>query len=482
MVLLIVAGVVTATLLGVAIILFYTDRNLAALNKAGRGPGPTLVDQARLSSLSTLVQHRLLAMGTTGTTIRADDGILQNVGKEGVLESDGALVPTRKPRVRKRVRAGAVPKGTDVAIIGAGIIGLSIAYELSKRRVECTLFERGQVASGATAVTGGIIAPLWYFVGADETQVQLPLASIAGFSEISEELSEVVDVGPWFQRTGVMRVAFSEPQVEKLCEDFNWLNEVEPSVRWLTRQEVLAREPDLNTEALAGVLLPNDGYAMGPAYARGLSEAATRQGARILTGVKVTGFETSGQRVTGVQTDHGKCEADVTVLAAGHWIGSEDWSIQGNFPVHPVKGQVIVVRKDGFQPNGPVYNCETGAFVVPQLDGNLLVAATVHEGQSDDVVTVDGIVDMIATAVSTFPGLRNAEFIGARAGVRPGTPDGLPLMGPMPNWDGLVVASGHGKIGIALSPATGKWIAEYIQSPAAELLEPFSLSRPSIAQ
>jgi glycine oxidase len=115
--------------------------------------------------------------------------------------------------------------------------------------------------------------------------------------------------------------------------------------------------------------------------------------------------------------------------------------------------------------------------VVPQLDGNLLVGATREEGVFDEQTTAGAVQQMVSAAVASFPLLKDAIFIGARAGVRPGSPDGVPIMGPVPGWEGLSIASGHDAAGIMLSPGSGELMANYITGGGAKPLESFSVSR-----
>ena len=121
--------------------------------------------------------------------------------------------------------------------------------------------------------------------------------------------------------------------------------------------------------------------------------------------------------------------------------------------MRPVKGQRVLLRRPGFLPKCPVFSLQTSRYVIPQADGNILVAATREEGKFDERTTAAGIGEMLDAAVASFPVLEDAAFVAARAGVRPGSPDGIPIMGPVPGWDGLSVASGHDHVGVHASPS-----------------------------
>lgn len=179
--------------------------------------------------------------------------------------------------------------------------------------------------------------------------------------------------------------------------------------------------------------------------------------------------------MTGVSTVNKTFYADHTVLAAGPWTGIAGRWLPERPPVRPVKGRRIVLRKLGFLPQCPVNNFE--GYVIPQVDGNILVAATREEGKFDQEVTAEGVAQMIATAVASFPTLKDARIVEGRAGVRPGSPDDVPIMGPVPGWEGLSIASGHDAFGVMLSPGTGLLMAEYISTGDALPLGPFSITR-----
>ena len=189
----------------------------------------------------------------------------------------------------------------------------------------------------------------------------------------------------------------------------------------------------------------------------------------------VSGLEFDGCTVIGVRTETEIYHCGQTVLAAGPWTGIAGRWLPENLPVLPVKGQRILLRKVGFLPRCPVRNFD--AYVVPQTDGNILVGATQEENRFDEETTTEGITLMVSAAIVSFPALKDATFVGARAGVRPGSPDDIPIIGPMPGWDGLSIISGHGSVGIMLSPGSGELMANYLSTGYTLPLEPFSLAR-----
>jgi glycine oxidase len=361
-------------------------------------------------------------------------------------------------------------KTTEVAIVGGGVIGCSIAYLLAKRGVESTVFERGRFASGASGATGGIIGPLWYVDRAVKPYFELGMRSLEMFPGLAAELVEA-GVDPEFRQNGILKPALTPELRAVLRENLSWQADLDMGVEWLGPEEVREREPEIHPAVLGGVFSPREGAVRGKSYVDALVHAGSKLGSTFLEGAGVTRLETSGNRVTGVRTALDVYHAGHTVLAAGPWTGIAGRWVPEAIPIRPVKGQRVLLSKTGFLPRCTVEN------VIPQVDGNVLVGSTREEGAFDQTITVAGVREMTEAALRVFPALRDAELVAARAGVRPGSPDGVPIMGPVPGWDGLSVASGHDHAGIMLSPASGELMAEYIASGDAAALEPFGLAR-----
>ena len=370
-----------------------------------------------------------------------------------------------------------LPKTVDVVIIGGGVMGCSIAYQLAKQGVQCVVLERGRFGGGASGAAAGVIAPLWHVDPAVGPMWRLGMRSLELFPSLAAELSEA-GVDPEFRQTGVLKLAFTEAQVDELRRNLVWQSELGMDVVWLDPTTVAQREPEINPAVLGGVFSPREGYVRGQRLVDSLVHAASRLGAQFHQGVEVSGLRWDGRRVTGVDTPAGSIDAGQVVLAAGPWSGiPARWLRQEGapvIPVRPVKGERILLRKPGFLPRSPVRNFE--AYVVPRLDGTVLVA-TREEGRFDEIVTAGGVSQMIAAATLSFPCLADAEFVSGRAGVRPATPDGMPVLGPVPEIDGFSIAAGHDAVGIMLSPATAELMAQYLLDGNTTPLEPFSISR-----
>ena len=363
----------------------------------------------------------------------------------------------------------------EVVIIGGGVIGCSIAYQLAKRGIKSSVFEQNRFASGASGASAGMITPLWHVDHNNPAFFALGINSLMSFPELARELTEA-GIDPELRMCGVLKVAMDDDQAEALRRDLMWQAELGFGVRWANTQDVLELEPEVNGDNHGGVFSPLEGHVKGQRLVDSLVHAAGALGATFSEGVEVTSLVTEGSRVLGVRTSKGEVLSGHTVLAAGPWTGLfRRWIQQPPLPIRPVKGQRLLVRKLGFLPKILIHSFM--GTTIPQSDGSILIGATRHEGEFDQEVTVDAVSSILSNATTILPVLRDATLVQATAGVRPGTPDDVPILGPVPGWDGLSVASGHDSVGVMSSPETGLLMANYIATGDATALEPFGLAR-----
>ncbi len=363
----------------------------------------------------------------------------------------------------------------DVAIVGGGVIGSATALYLSMRGFACKLFEQREFGWGASGATAGVVGPLWHVPHTHEAAMALGLNSLREFPRLTEALADT-GVATGYRQSGILNVARTEADERTLRDGLAWQGELGLDVRWVDADEVMELERHVAPGALGGVYSPEEGFVHGRSFVRAMVNAASNVfGARLAEGVEVGGLITEGGRVVGVESSEGRMFADHVVLAAGPWSGLAGRWLPQALPVRPAKGQRLLLRKPGFMPTMPVR--DYGRYVMPQPDGSVLVAATRHEGEFDTRVTADAVGELLADAARAFPLLREAEFAGAMAGVRPASPDGLPIIGPVPGWDGLIIAAGHDSAGVMLAPGTAELVTEYLTTGDPAPLEPFGLAR-----
>ena len=211
-----------------------------------------------------------------------------------------------------------MPDPVDVAIIGGGVMGCAIAWQLARRGVPCALVERRSFGNGASGATAGVVGPLWHLDPANPALFGLGMRSLELFPEWATELTEA-GVNPEFQQSGVMKIAFTEHEVEELRGYFEWQSELDLGIEWLERDDILLREPEANPGLLAALYSPHEGCVRGQRFCDALSHAAGKLGARLYENVEVTGLLNDGSRVTGIETTEGTIAAGQVVLAAGPW-------------------------------------------------------------------------------------------------------------------------------------------------------------------
>jgi glycine oxidase len=358
----------------------------------------------------------------------------------------------------------------DAVVVGAGAIGAACAYELAVAGLRVTVIERAEPGAGASGASAGLLSGFT----ADRSS---PLDILYRTSrELYEPLAGALlaESGVDIQhgRAGHLELCMRPEEVpvaQRLAAEHG---RGPDRVRYLTGDEVRQLEPAVTVGALGALLLPRSGWVHNELLVRALVKAATRRGVRFLLGQPVEELLQAGGRVTGIRARGiGTVEAGAVVLAAGAW-SSAIHGVPASLAVRPVKGQMIALAHD--PPLIRLAILRDEVYVFPRADGECLVGATVEPGIDDKVVTPAGLHWLLTEGLVTVPALARAEFRRAWAGVRPGSPDGLPVIGPWPDLPGLYVATGHSRSGILLAPLTAQVIAQWISKGQSALpVQPF---------
>lgn len=350
----------------------------------------------------------------------------------------------------------------DIAIIGAGIIGCAIARELASRGVRCAVFDDRPVAGGATQASAGMLAP---FVEAHERGPLLDagVRSLALYDDWIDAVRRESGLEVEYRRIGTLEIALDSEQAHKLSTAA-----ADGSIgrRLITGPEAAQEHPALG-EIAGALFTPTHGYVAAPELAAALAASVGRRGAvfhaRCVRAIQVDGH---GVRL---RTDDGAVDAAGVVIAAGAWTNS----IAGlTLPrVRPVRGQIIRLGWPGQPLSTILWGPE--CYVVPRVDGTILVGATVEDVGFDERNTAAGVRDLLDAACQLLSGAWGATFLEARAGLRPAAPDDLPVIGPDPHQPVVVHALGHYRNGVLLAPLTAKligdWIIDRRRDPAFDL-------------
>ena len=246
-------------------------------------------------------------------------------------------------------------------------------------------------------------------------------------------------------------------------------------VRWLTAQEAYRAEPALGEGVRGALSSPNEGHLNSRRLVRAYAQAAAKRGADILQDTEVMGLTLQGSRITGVKLAAGEMEADWVVMASGAWATRcGEWLGLG-MPVQPVRGQIVSARILPSPISSIVWRGIT--YLVPKADGAIVIGTTREWVGFKESATLRGVSGILAGAIELVPAVADAELGHVWAGLRPGSPDDAPMLGPVDGWDGLLLAVGHYRSGILLSAATGKLIADCITKGDGSAMLPFALSR-----
>jgi glycine oxidase len=347
----------------------------------------------------------------------------------------------------------------DVIIIGAGVIGLTIARALRQRGVrEVMLIERGRPGAEASWAAGGILAPQ---VDADHSDdlFRLACASRDLYPAFAAALNEETGIDVELDRSGTLCLGFTPRDEGELRRRYEWQASEGLQVEWLSGHEARRLEPCLSRNVACALRLPNDFQVENRHLVRALVSANERLGVRLVTDCAVSALMIEDEKVRGVETSSGFVAAPIVVVAAGAWsslIDSPGLSLP-SIQVEPVRGQMLCFEARPQITRHVIYTSR--GYLVPRRDGRLLAGSTVEHVGFDKQVTDDGIKAIRAMALEIAGAIAGLTLVDSWAGFRPRAKDELPVLGPREEAAGLFYATGHYRNGILLAPITGEVIA-----------------------
>ncbi|MFN8675747.1 MAG: FAD-dependent oxidoreductase [Thermomicrobiales bacterium] len=361
---------------------------------------------------------------------------------------------------------------SSVVIVGGGIIGSGIAYELARRGVPVTLVERGRIGGEASWASAGIIS-LPHRPWQLPQRVELGRLSLEAYPALVETLEEMTGIGIDYRRPGEWAVAVDEEHALEEDAVAEWQRGLGLVVEDLTPEEARHREPALPENLVRARFHPGVGSLSVHRLTQALAAAARQLGATVLEETPVGGILREGDRITGVRLQERDLHADVTLLASGAWTRLLGDTIGVTLPTLPVKGQLIAFANAPLRPSRVISG--HGGYVRPRPDGTTMVAATEEYKGFDRRITGDGVAWLLNLARTLCPVLLDGEIAETWSGLRPGSETNDPLIGPVPGYDGLWVSAGHFRTGAKEGPATAILVAEALTTGAIpDLLTPFA--------
>ena len=349
----------------------------------------------------------------------------------------------------------------DVAIVGGGVIGVSIAFELAAENLRVVVLDRQQPGQEASWAAAGMLSP------APDSPRDIPLAplgreSLRLYPQFVAAVEEESGQSASYARDGAIEILLAphgEIDRDQKVAEYRLLDLAAEPISIAAARE---REASFTPDARAAVWLPEEATVEPRLLMTALLAAAQNRGVAIRSDAAVNRLICEQNRCLGVIAGGEKIEAEHFVIAAGCFSGDiADGAghLARLLPTRPVRGQMLALRHDGFRLSR-VLRSERG-YLVPRRDGRIVAGSTKEEAGFEKRVTAAGIRKVLDAAIELCPALAAAEIVETWSGLRPGTPDDLPILGPT-DIEGLLIATGHYRNGILLTPITAKLISDWI--------------------
>lgn len=346
----------------------------------------------------------------------------------------------------------------DFLIVGGGVIGMMTALQLADAGQSVVLVERGECGREASWAGGGIVSPLypWRYTSAISA---LSSWSEGRYPELAGRLVEETGIDPEYRQKGLLYL-----RVEDVDTALAWAREVAKPLSRVDAATLYAKAPNAAPGFTEALWMPTLGSIRNPRLARALrARLAAMPRVELVEGCDVKGLLRDGERrdggrILGVETAGGPLKAGQTVVCAGAWSGELLAGIGVALPVRPVRGQMILFKA----PPGLVERVilKDGRYLIPRGDGRVLAGSTLEEVGFDKRTTAEARDSLHASALSIVPALAECEVEHHWAGLRPGSPDGVPMIGAVPGFTGLHVNAGHFRNGLVLAPAATRLLVD----------------------
>ncbi len=371
-----------------------------------------------------------------------------------------------------------IGKRPRIAIIGAGVVGLGIAWRLAGRAA-VTVFDRGKAGAGASHAAAGMLAACCEAEPGEEALIALGRDSQARWPAFADELFRASGIDVDLRREGTLVLALTADDQAEIAHRLEFQRRLDLPLEWLSAAATRAREPHLAGTIAGALFSPQDHQVDNRKLVQALRIAVEAAGVVIYEQRPVREIFVQGGRARGVVLADGTiAAADRVVLAAGAWSrGIGGLPPDRRPPVRPIKGQMLALRMDAAAPLLSHVLWAPGAYLVPRRDGRLIVGATVEERGFDEKITAGGMLTLLEAAWRAVPAIEELPIEEFWVGHRPGSRDDAPILGRGP-LDGLFYATGHHRNGILLAPVTADAMARLLLDDVVEpAIKPFAVER-----
>lgn len=391
------------------------------------------------------------------------------------------LVPTTPIGSRRLpsepVLVSRLPERSDVVVVGAGLIGLSIAWRLAQAGRSVAVIERETIGAGASLAATGMLAPAAEHEPGSDPLLPLALESLTRWPGFRDDLHAASGVDIDYREEGTLVLAIGRDEVDRLRFRHDLQKRSGLSARWLSGSEVRVLEPALRPSVTAGLFCDADHQVDPRQVMAALTRACRRAGVAIIETCAVEALSREAGRVTGVETAQGAIRAETVILAAGAWSGEAGLLPDAlALPVRPIKGQSLALRTTIRTGTLSHMVWTEQVHMAPKSDGHLIVGATVEDCGFTPGVTAGGLYALLEGARRVLPGIEEMAVDAVWSGYRPTSDDDAPILDAIE--PGLVVATGHHRNGYLLAPATADAITVLVTTGALpDFARSFGLSR-----
>jgi len=352
----------------------------------------------------------------------------------------------------------------QVVVVGGGVIGLLTAFNLAASVDQVVICDQGEVGRESSWAGGGIVSPLypWRYSPAVTT---LAHWSQDFYPQLGERLFASTGLDPEVHTTGLYWLDLDD-QAQALA----WADRQQRPLSAVDISAVYDAVPVLGPGFERALYMEGVANVRNPRLVKSLKAALLAlPNVSVREHCQITGFVQQGGRIIGVSTAEGELAADEVVLSAGAWSGELLRYLGLELPVEPVKGQMILFKcAEDFLPSMVLAK---GRYAIPRRDGHILVGSTLEHAGYDKTPTDEALASLKASAVDLLPGLKGAHVVAHWAGLRPGSPEGVPFIGPVPGFEGLWLNCGHYRNGLVLAPASCQLLADLLNG-AEPIIDP----------
>ena len=354
-------------------------------------------------------------------------------------------------------------KAPDVLVVGGGVVGAACARWLSQQELAVRVLDSAAEAGIASRAAAGILAPLAE-TNADDPLLSLKVRGRDLYHEVAPALREETGIDIRLRTEGIVHVALSSTEMNRLTDQIAWQRQMGFKSDWLSQGDLREQHPEVSPKVLGAKFMPEGGALDPELLVEALLASAVGRHAEVTRGVRVTDVLIEAGAVVGVRTETETLSCGAVVLAAGAWSGRIG-GLPRPLSVEPIRGQMAAVDWPNQQRPAVIYG---GSGYVVRRGSEAVVGTTVEHAGFDASVTEAGIEKVLNTLRSIYPALAHAPVKRTWAGLRPGTPDGQPIVGPDPDVDGLWYATGHGRNGFLLAAITGQIVSQLFMQESVE--------------